>query len=1132
MTPWGFVEMLKSWCTAPATKAEPLYTSESPDHWCIVDGTVVDLDLLHEIGHPGGKSLLMLSHGRDASVMYHSVHTMCSQEVVRMRLRASTFGEAAKFPHIQATAAEAAGKGEAEDFVFDWGDSASQFSRDLIAAVRQHFKKSASERGISIRQASKAPPAKWALVISVWLGYFIAFAAWLNGSWTGFFWLPFLGALGTFHCAHDSSHGALSSRAWVNELTTFSGFLINSPSEWRWQHIAGHHAFTNIRGGDPDAKHTNRWTHPKPGQERLSALLAPLIWLIAVPIGLQALQTLRLFAPTLAPKYTPHFGDAGGPAPPIISVPSMVAMLVQRLFCYAVPIWRYGLLGGTFWAMCPAAIFSFLFMLNTQLAHLNEETENDQRPQSKCWYKHQLATTVDFATDSRLHWFVSGGLNLQVPHHLFPCVDHWHLPALRPIIQQVCKEHGVPMSCFAGYGAGIVSHYNLLTGKVTAEEAADALVVAGGAGGAAGQKGAPAAAAVTAGAGAAAETSGGADAAADAGSDELGDGSSPAAAAAVSRAALAGEGSKPRVCIVGSGITGNGAAYFLRKDCDVTLVERDDRLGGHAHTAEVDGGRRVDVGFQVFNYSNYPLLSKLFDELCVETVQSDMSLSVAVRGYGAGRDCEWSSHALFPTWASMLNPRSWVRVYEILCFEQKAREAVAAGNLGDITMKDWLSQGGFSNHLQDEYLGPMSAALWSCPTEQVLDFPAHTVFNFFENHFLLQRARPRWRTPLRRSGDYVGRLRKVFLSSGVKVRSSCEVARLEQQPCGRIAVIDVQGRWVDKEPFDRVVLATHANISMEVVRRSTLPAADLDHVEDVLGKFKYFPNDVIVHSDSRCMPKNRPCWGAWNALEMPGVSSVTYWINILQPGASPQEEDVFVTLNPPEGYVEESKVLRRFVLDHPMLDRNALRAQRRLHELQGGVDGRLFFCGAWSCYGFHEDGLRSARDVCVAMGVDMSQWPAARGDLVLPSALTRFVWQRMAAPALNSSLRCGTLRVVFGNGQETLVGGGAAEGAGSVQAGGPTIELRVRAERFVWRLLSDTVSGLEEGVSEGEAFVREEHREDLQKMIASMRAKSSQAGQGLSPMKFAAKLAMGFFFPAVIQGVGGNTASAAAGGSQ
>jgi len=1064
-----------------------------PRRWTLVGRKVVDLDRVASgpmgKAHPGGSAVLRQVEGRDATVLFHSVHALARDDVLAQWIRLCTVGLVDDFPDLLEKIRT--DRGLAATFNEDSFVSLSPFAQEVRMRVREYFSAQATAQGVSMREAMKAPTAKWCLVVVLWVAFVIVFLSWLCGQWFGLLLLPIIGSLATFHTFHDASHGAFSSRAWVNELLTFLGFLISSPTEWRWQHIIGHHSFTNIKGLDPDSKHTSRWVdadeHTRPSMK-----LVLVVWGLAVPVGLHVLGTCRLIARSLCL----HREEGTGPPPPLV-FSSLMASIVHRLVFYALPFYRFGFLWGSLWVVYPSVVFSFIFMLNTQLAHLNDETEGETSTRhSDCWYTHQAATTADFAPGSRLHWFMSGGLNLQVEHHLFPTVDHWHLPALRSIVEHTCTKYGLPLYTFDGYLCGLRSHIRHLSC-----EPSDAAQRAGTAGAGVGGNDAAATATIMS----------GDVGAAVAGSRNAPCGTEPSKSSPIAGSTTSSSGGaslgnaqhRQRVCIVGSGIAGNGAAYFLRDSCDVTLCESQGRVGGHAYTTSAGPQHNVDIGFQVFNYSNYPLLSRLFDELGVESVLSDMSLSVGARGLGDGRDYEWSSCAVFPTWRSFFVPSTWCRLFEILRFEALARAAMAKdgdAGLGEIALGQWIDAQGLSHRLRDEYVVPMSAALWSCPTEQILDFPAVTVLGFLENHFMLQRSRPKWRTPKHRSQDYVNKLHAELRRAGAVIRAPLEVARLEVVE-GGVKVFDVAGCLVDPRPFDSVVLAVHADQSAAILRRSTLPMQDLVHMEATIGGFKYFPNKCCLHRDPRLMPANRARWSAWNVMQAHGAIAVTYWINKLQPQAVPENEDWFLTLNPPGGSVDADKEMQTFTLDHPVLDLAALRAQRGLADLQGMGGGRIFLCGAWAGHGFHEDGLRSALDACSAMGADVSGWQAARVPLQSLSMLGKLFLTRAFIPGLHTMIQRGNLCLVFSDGQEAVFGDGS----------GQRVEVRVHSETSLWRMLLDPGMGLADAFEKGEIDVRPDIGDLLRLFLLNKKSDPRESPLTWSPMRLITPMAKMYY---------------------
>ncbi|CAJ1407384.1 unnamed protein product [Effrenium voratum] len=1023
----------------------------TPKRWSVIDSEVIDLAALSELGHPGGEAVLKLAEGRDATMLYKSTHALSRKELMNHWLKRCSVGHIDNFPLLAS---------QLPDGFENFAQTDSAFALDLREAARSYFEKKASQTGVSFRQATKAPLWKWALIILFWAAYAMCLMKWLKGSWSALLALPWLGSLVTFHVAHDASHGALSTRAWLNEALTFSSFLVGAPHEWYWQHVALHHVWTNIEDADPDAKHVRRWV-----QGKWPLRILPVVWAIAVPLGLQVLYSYRYLSSKLGASAQDVMGR-----PPDATLASLLSLVLQRLVLYVLPVWRYGL-SGVLWAAYPAAVFSCLFMLNTQLAHLNHSTNGEAKdPVSEDWYKHQIAHSVDWSVRSRFHWFMSGGLNLQTVHHCFPTVDHSHLPALRPLLEDVCKRYGVQMQQFDGYMAGIGSHLKHLSGPaatVLAPKAADSHVsVPNGCHSESGQQ----------------KTTG---VAMSNGHHEAEDhvATKPKATSSQEEA----QGKRQRVCVVGSGIAGNATAYMLRNHCEVVLCERDERPGGHAHTIAATEKQRVDIGFQVFNLSNYPLLSKLFDELKVETVQSDMSLSIAARGVEGLEDFEWSSRSPFPTWADMLNPRSWRRLMEILSFERAARKALAQQSLGDQTLKAWL----------EEYIAPVGAAIWSCSMEEITSFPACFVLGFMDNHFLLQRARPKWRTLKNRSEDYVAKLHQALEESGSRVCTT-EVAKLELGEGVKVVTSTGQLVCPENPVFDRVVLAVHADDASQILARSNLGKQDKDLCGRTIDHFRYSSNDVYVHTDPKFMPKEKGCWSAWNGLNLPGAPAVvTYWINRLQPGACAEGSDIFVTLNPPDGSLEKEKVLAKYVLGHPLLDQSALMVQQALPKLQGLGNGGIFFCGAWCGNGFHEDGMRSARAVCEAMGMDMAAWPAGRRPLGSLSWPAKKFWKWVLYPGMSKMISKGNLRVVFGDGEESLIGDGE----------GDAIEMRIRSESFLWQSLLDPGMALSDAYEAGDVEIRPDITSLLYLVLDNKPKDDKSSPMAWSPLKLVSSLA-------------------------
>ncbi|MFW2589713.1 NAD(P)/FAD-dependent oxidoreductase [Sagittula sp. SSi028] len=413
---------------------------------------------------------------------------------------------------------------------------------------------------------------------------------------------------------------------------------------------------------------------------------------------------------------------------------------------------------------------------------------------------------------------------------------------------------------------------------------------------------------------------------------------------------LPSAGGRRRVAVIGGGISGLGAAYMLSGDAEVTVFEAEQRLGGHARTRVVNG-QPVDTGFIVFNYANYPLLTQLFDTLDVPVVKSDMSFSASLKSgleYGL-RDAA----AIFAQKRNALNPRYWGMLRDVMRFN---KHAVRLAQDESLSLGDFLDKLGTGEWFRRHYLLPLSGAIWSTPTEKIMDFPAHALVRFFENHALLSHTgQHQWYTVQGGSVEYVRRLEAALLARGCALRVGVPVQSVRRQP-GQVQIRS-GGAW---EQFDEVVFATHGDISLKL-----LDDASSEEV-DALVKVAYQPNRVVLHSDTSMMPKRRACWSSWNYVEAPDKTTeaidLTYWMNRLQP--IPQETPFFVTLNSTRA-IDPSKIHDEVVLHHPVYDTGMLEAQRAVAGFNGARN--TWFCGAWMRNGFHEDGLASAAEVVRGM---------------------------------------------------------------------------------------------------------------------------------------------------------------------
>lgn len=418
------------------------------------------------------------------------------------------------------------------------------------------------------------------------------------------------------------------------------------------------------------------------------------------------------------------------------------------------------------------------------------------------------------------------------------------------------------------------------------------------------------------------------------------------------------DGRRLRVAVIGSGISALSCAWLLASRHEVTLYERDERLGGHSNTVSVrtDAGEQaVDTGFIVFNTRTYPNFTALIDHLGLRTRASDMSFAVS---RDAGR-FEYAAPGLFAQRRNLMSPRFWRMLGEILRFYRQAPVDLGALDDPSLTLGDYLSRRGFSKAFRDDHLLPMAAAIWSSPSGALADYPAEAFIRFCDNHGLLQlRDRPEWRTVEGGSRAYVERMARRL---GDGVRLGRGVARVVRT--GQGVVVADQAGGVDW--FNHVVIGTHADQALAMLAEPSSAERDL------LGAFHYSRNLTVLHTDASLMPRRRRAWASWNYIGAGQDLCVTYWMNRLQalPG-----QDLFVTLNPPRPPAPET-LLRSETYAHPVFDAAAVRAQGELWRLQGR--GGVWFCGAYFGAGFHEDGLQAGLAVAEQLGGVRRPWRAA-----------------------------------------------------------------------------------------------------------------------------------------------------------
>ena len=426
----------------------------------------------------------------------------------------------------------------------------------------------------------------------------------------------------------------------------------------------------------------------------------------------------------------------------------------------------------------------------------------------------------------------------------------------------------------------------------------------------------------------------------------------------------------PSLAIIGSGISGLGAAWFLRHRYDLTIFEAADYIGGHTHTVTVDEEGRavpIDTGFMVFNHVTYPHLTRLFDTLDVPTKRTDMSFSV--QHVPRGLEYRGSSlNTLFAQRRNLFRPSFYRMLLQIDRFNREALAALEDPSLHNLTLDDYVRLRGYGEDFLRLYLLPMSSAVWSTPPAQMRRFPATTLLRFFHNHgFLGLHTQHPWWTVDGGAHQYVRRLTTPFRN---RIHLNTPVRSVRRLATGGVEVATA----TTATRFDKVILACHAPAALALL------GADATAEERrLLGAFRYQPNRVTLHTSAAVMPRTRLAWSAWNyeiARDSAGaVSTAThYWMNKLQ-GVS-DRENYFVTINRPESIAPE-KVLKRIAYEHPLFSLAATAAQAELPGLNQCALGttETFFAGAWQRYGFHEDGLLSAHRLAGQI-LGRDPWPA------------------------------------------------------------------------------------------------------------------------------------------------------------
>jgi predicted NAD/FAD-binding protein len=418
---------------------------------------------------------------------------------------------------------------------------------------------------------------------------------------------------------------------------------------------------------------------------------------------------------------------------------------------------------------------------------------------------------------------------------------------------------------------------------------------------------------------------------------------------------------KPRIAIVGSGISGLSAAHHLHGKADITLFEAGDYFGGHTHTVDVTlptatglQTHGVDTGFLVYNERTYPGLIALFEELQVATVKSDMSFSVQVPHKNGQGALEWNGanlNTVFAQRSNLLKPSFLLMLRDVMRFNTLATELAERNQDHELAqpLSGFLFSHKFSDAFRDWYLLPMLGCIWSCPTDQMLKFPVATMIRFCHNHGLIQvNNRPQWYTVAGGARHYVEKI----LAGIADKRLNTPVLRIERD-AHSVTLQTING----SERFDQVILATHADQSLAMLAEPTAQETA------TLGAIRYHPNRAVLHTDTSVMPQKKLAWAAWNYERAAHSNTEStrvclhYWLNLLQP--LPFTQDVIVSLNPLHE-IDPAHIIGEYDYAHPVFDLPAIQAQAQMPQLQG--QQHTWFAGAWMGYGFHEDGFKAGRD--------------------------------------------------------------------------------------------------------------------------------------------------------------------------
>ena len=401
-----------------------------------------------------------------------------------------------------------------------------------------------------------------------------------------------------------------------------------------------------------------------------------------------------------------------------------------------------------------------------------------------------------------------------------------------------------------------------------------------------------------------------------------------------------------KIAVIGSGISGLSASYYFSKKYKVDLFEQDDHFGGHSYTYDIKEENKiiaVDLGFIVFNEQTYPNLIRFFNELNVPFEKSNMSFSVSIKDtnveYGGS-----GFNAIFANKKNLLNFKFLKMINEIINFYKTAPSLINT-ETSNVTLGDYLKSSKLSKYFIEYHIIPMVAAIWSMPFQKAKEMPLKLFLNFFTNHGLFKlKNRPQWFTVSNRSRTYV---KKVLENISGEVFKNYKVSKILRSE-NNVRIL-IGNEYLD---YDHVILASHADQSLELLDDPSLEESE------ILKKFTYVSNEAYLHRDENLMPIRKSAWSSWNSISKNENTCVTYWLNKLQNLNS--EKNYFLTLNPVEA-IDKNKIIKKIHFTHPYFNKDNVALQKDLNKLQGKK--RTWFCGSYFGYGFHEDGLKSSKEL-------------------------------------------------------------------------------------------------------------------------------------------------------------------------